>query len=1358
MPIINRITVLGVAVVVLCAFFSAPAWAEDAKAPGKLILNEGAYWRHYIRFGLDRLDGAALKTDGEKLLSAEGLTQTAKKAVKYAAAQAVPPATDWRDNAFVWFPSTQWGSGEEAETSNRTPPPPANWSLFNFDDSDWSRARLPLLVGNVLREMSNWGDHDMQQMQVRSAHFRTLFDIPDPTAAGALSLTLTFRGGARVFLNGREIVRAQLPDGDLGPEAVGVPYPADAYVRLADEAPPNDYEKCVSKYGVDLMTDLMGHFDDVFVDAKRPDKREFWFTSMKFGTFTINRKGFDRLTGLRNRTLTLQLPAQDLRKGQNVLAVEIRASDLHPIVMADKNRSWGRNRFLHAEADWSHCRLLGLELRAPAGSAAPSMLTRPAGVQVWAEDPLRRCFSSDFGPVTPGTIHFACAQNGTFSAQLALGTDQELSNLKVTPSPLVREGGGEIPASAFSVSYGVSHPVSSIVKLGQIRCYPDQLANPVCSASEMAIFQHGPVEFRSQRLPRETRLAAMGKLEFFDHFSPVSPQRVPADSCEPVWLSLRVPAAAAPGRYSGVVRVEAKGMKPVDVPVEAEVTAWRVPDARDFQTIMALDLSAYGVARQYKAELWSDAHFKAMEKSFEQLSRAGNDWLVAPLIRNTEFGNQNDTIVRWIRRKDGRLDFDFSRLDRYIELATARWGLPRVICLVVMHGAGRDGAVPTAEVGVLDEASGREEILDVSSNAPDFRGPWKSFAVALQSHGRARGWLDSVYWGFPWDLWGDSKLLPVLSEYAPEIKWAVTSHSANLRGPVSVVSTVTQYRLDVVSKEGWRNAKPNLLNPRSGNQVISTNGNSPPFAFRLMADRALVSGMNGLARLGADYWQDTYFLGAKNFFSGGAAGMPCTYLLWPGAEGAETSQRYEALLEGVQEAEARIFLEQALSGGILPKELADETRRTLLEHNRETLYISAGRVGTQIYDYAARWRERSQRLFAAAAAVALVSGFDVDSQKIDAATTEGGTTHVAIKLRNWTSNPRSWKATVDQPWIKLSLAQGTTTGHEILDITLDAAASIKGATAAGTLTITDVATGRTFPVRIGITVGKSFEFVVPEAYDHVNRTVYLDAKPAAPHVVLNANAGAETVRDFVLTNYSTRPLSFKASASTPWLSTDPPAAEVPPQSPFPIRIKARPPAENSAVYDELLTLTDVGSGKDQKIRVVVHAMNPAPDTVAAPTGPSVFLETLPLVSHSGRIEGRPDEDDGKPFFNKVSIGSSIRVTAPAHTYIAMPDEESIFKIEDSGAAAFSAKVYLWPEHAKQVREGRNNVKVAFEVYVDGKIAAESGLLDATAEPRILVARIPAGAKMLKLVTRYDTPEAHPYLFALWEEPKVYTGK
>ena len=53
-------------VLVLCGISASAAGGDRPPGRGDLVLDESAYWRYHVRFGVDRLDSAALKAEGEK--------------------------------------------------------------------------------------------------------------------------------------------------------------------------------------------------------------------------------------------------------------------------------------------------------------------------------------------------------------------------------------------------------------------------------------------------------------------------------------------------------------------------------------------------------------------------------------------------------------------------------------------------------------------------------------------------------------------------------------------------------------------------------------------------------------------------------------------------------------------------------------------------------------------------------------------------------------------------------------------------------------------------------------------------------------------------------------------------------------------------------------------------------------------------------------------------------------------------------------------------------------------------------------------------------------------------------------------
>jgi len=550
---------------------------------------------------------------------------------------------------------------------------------------------------------------------------------------------------------------------------------------------------------------------------------------------------------------------------------------------------------------------------------------------------------------------------------------------------------------------------------------------------------------------------------------------------------VKVPADAAPGLYHGTVRAEGPDFPAATLPVEVEVLDWRVPDPRDFQTIVAIAQSPYGVAKQYKTPLWSDKHWELLEASLRQLARAGNGVWFVPVLLDTEFGNRDVSMIKWTRKKDGSVAFDYATMDCYLDLIVKNCGTPLFVSFVVMNGF--QGAV---EVKVLDEASGKEERLNLGPNAPGREKYWQPFACSLYSHMAAKGLDQTMYWGYPWDMDGDPKLKPMLRQFVPEVFWICGSHDANVAvsggmpdlsspfyvgspfgarawdGKVDtsagefykVVENIQSFLIGGESKKGWKPQDQILLcTPRTDCGAIVVNGTSTPWTFRIFAERAIFTGYRGTGRMGGDYWAGSYFDGCK--YGGGAPGFSIMKSLWPGPDGAESSARFEAMIEGLQETEARIFVEQALDRGILPAEKAQAITEQLARHFKGTFAVGLD------------WQARSKAMYQLASEVAALTGLDVNKSEFTLNLKAQAQAASKIKLRNWTGKPRRWKAEGSEKWIVPARTEGLAKGSEDLEVRINGELLEPEKQSNGTLIITDLESARAYPVKIAVRTGKA---------------------------------------------------------------------------------------------------------------------------------------------------------------------------------------------------------------------------------------------------------------------------------------------
>ncbi|MDC1349500.1 lamin tail domain-containing protein [Akkermansiaceae bacterium] len=87
------------------------------------------------------------------------------------------------------------------------------WRGRTFDDSTWASGPAPLGYGDEeVTEISYGGDDDDRFI---TSYFRQGFEVPDPAAFDSLLLSLQVDDAAAIYLNGNEIVRRNLPSGEL---------------------------------------------------------------------------------------------------------------------------------------------------------------------------------------------------------------------------------------------------------------------------------------------------------------------------------------------------------------------------------------------------------------------------------------------------------------------------------------------------------------------------------------------------------------------------------------------------------------------------------------------------------------------------------------------------------------------------------------------------------------------------------------------------------------------------------------------------------------------------------------------------------------------------------------------------------------------------------------------------------------------------------------------------------------------------------------------------------------------------------------------------------------------------------------
>jgi hypothetical protein len=243
----------------------------------------------------------------------------------------------------------------------------------------------------------------------------------------------------------------------------------------------------------------------------------------------------------------------------------------------------------------------------------------------------------------------------------------------------------------------------------------------------------------------------------------------------------------------------------------------------------------------------------------------------------------------------------------------------------------------------------------------------------------------------------------------PDAKWVQMSHPRNEHAMIGYNAAVYISMFpfpqpwDAKRITGWQGRQKTGVFPRWGGPATqnSLSLNSPAMLYRIYTEAAQLAGMGGLGHTGADFWQVLTPPDKEGWKKAGwknkrynsvvarfpeadwnQLNMDCgtEEILAPGPQGAMSTARFENLREGVQECEARIFIEKAIVGGRLDAALAQKCKDVLDERQRvlrtacDPKHPWAGPAGGFQW-YAGTGSEGlAGKLFAAAAEAAAATG------------------------------------------------------------------------------------------------------------------------------------------------------------------------------------------------------------------------------------------------------------------------------------------------------------------------------------------------------------------------------------------------
>ncbi len=680
----------------------------------------------------------------------------------------------------------------------------------------------------------------------------------------------------------------------------------------------------------------------------------------------------DRVASRTRRVSGAVLSSKKLRKGVNVLAVAIHRAPTPAARYVTVSKGGNSVR---SSKWWRRLGLNSIRLTSVPGSAVVPNVgpVKKQGFRRWNHNVVQKVSTSDYPDPfnSPNPIMISATRNGSFSGQVIVGDEENIVGLKATVSDL--KGPGIIPSSAVLVRYAM----------------------------------------------------ADGTKGTFDALEEVAPEAVllfkkHARSIQPIWFTVRVPATAKPGDYTGTVTISAEDVSPVKAELKVHVSNWVLPPSHKYAACMDIVQSPETVAMAYDVPLWSDEHFKLLDKTFALLGALGNKTVYITCIRRTHFGNEH-AMVRWTRDDGGELQPDFTIAEKYLDTAMKHMGkIPGVVLYCWEppqsqgHAGGTGGASRTHDRPIIfslydPETKKYSGARGPAWGTPEAREFWKKLSDGMQVVLEKRGLKKSMLFGLIGDHRPTKQAMDDVSNGVPDAKWAVHSHlrCENWKGyDMGMFIALWGIRCSATDPSqghsfGWSNPRWMSYYPRemSLNSTLTEyrckvetwigarNSRDPFLATR--------TGPRGLGRLGGDFWPVLGRGRRKHTLAGRYPesawgqlnlnfGVP--RILAKGEDGPLATVRSEAFREAIQEMEARVYLEKAWldpeAGKILGPELVKRCRM-LLDERIRIVNASAYGGDSEAWFISSGWRERSENLFELAAEVSAKYGSKQPNPDLD---------------------------------------------------------------------------------------------------------------------------------------------------------------------------------------------------------------------------------------------------------------------------------------------------------------------------------------------------------------------------------------
>ncbi len=305
--------------------------------------------------------------------------------------------------------------------------------------------------------------------------------------------------------------------------------------------------------------------------------------------------------------------------------------------------------------------------------------------------------------------------------------------------------------------------------------------------------------------PFQTRLYAEGYLPdgenvLFADMLDTAPLKDYDGTVRPaIWADVIVPPDAAAGRYTITISLYASAgafgerlLEKKEIPLTVYDRV--MPRPEDYKIYLDLWQHNSNLARYYGVDLWSDEHFEHIERAVATLARLGQKSVTVllgdcpwqgwgcHLMQSTPAELYEYSLARIEKDENGRYVYDFSRLERYIELC-GKYGINGDISVYGLLGIWKMPFFPAEKtdhcenvlIRYLDRGDGAYKYMGTSEEIAEF------IAAAFRFF-KEKGWFERVLISGdePADMTAYRKSAEFIRSVEPDVKFKLALDHAEV--------------------------------------------------------------------------------------------------------------------------------------------------------------------------------------------------------------------------------------------------------------------------------------------------------------------------------------------------------------------------------------------------------------------------------------------------------------------------------------------------------------------------------------------------------------------------------------------------